>query len=215
MPKKPFEQLSLRQKRRIHKICLELLAANGYHHTSVKMITKRLKVADGYLHYYFQGKEDLFKWAIENGLDQWVAHFKEHVEGHEPRDLYELFKMTILQMIRFTRDHRDVFLAYMRLINDPSFPLVAYLAEKISWIDKLYVEAIEKEMENGNLRKDIPPELVAFLVDVLNTRIQEFYWNAALDPLGLSSMTGEQLDAWLDKLLSVVKYGITANEKAS
>lgn len=208
MPKKPFEQLAARQKKRIHRVCLELLAANGYNRTSVKMITRRLKVADGYLHYYFEGKEDLAKWATEISLDLWMEHFKVHVQAKRPADIYELFKMTIRQMIRFTKDHRAPFLAYMRLVNEPNFPLADFLAEKISWIDEVYIEAIQREVANGSLRADVPPEMVAFVLDVLNTRIQEFYWNASLDPVGLSAMDEQEINAWIDQLVSILRHGI-------
>ncbi|MDP8222531.1 MAG: TetR/AcrR family transcriptional regulator [Candidatus Lernaella stagnicola] len=208
MPRKPFEQLSARQKTKIYKVCLELFAANGYNHTSVKMITSRLKVADGYLHYYFKGKEDLAMWAIEIALDDWKAHFEKHVGEKNPEDIYSLFKMSVLQMIRFTHDHREAFAAYMRLVNEPNFPLAEFLAERITWIDKRYLDAIEKEIDAGRLRSDLPPTLVAFLIDVLNTRIQEFFYNAALDPIGISQMDDHEINRWLDTLLSVVRNGI-------
>lgn len=208
MPKKPFEQLAARQKQKIYKISLELLANNGYDRTSIKMITKRLKVADGYLHYYFYGKEDLVKWALENGLDSWMDHFRVHVEQRHPKDLYELYKYSIAQMIRFTRTHHDLFAAYMRLVDEPHTALAKYLYEKISWIDKLYIKAIEDEMNKGTLRSDVPAPLIAAILDVINTRFQEYCFNPGLDPIGVSKMDDSQVNELTDKVLSILRHGL-------
>ena len=144
-----------------------------------------------------------------------MTHYREHVEAKQPEDLYALFKLTILQMVRFTRDHRDPFLAYVRLVNEPNFPLADYLAEKISWIDKIFIEAVERGIAEGRVRTDLPPEMVAFVVDVLNTRIQEFYWNKTLDPIGLSAMDEKAMEIWVDKLVSILRNGIAIQAEAS
>jgi len=208
MPKKPFDQLANRQKKKIMRVCTELLAGNGYNNTSVKMITRRLRVADGYLHYYFEGKEDLIKWTIETGLDKWIEHFKKHVENKKPQDVFELLRMTVFQMIRFTKDHRDLLAAYMTLVNEPNLPLADYLAEKISWIDRLFIEKIAEEADQGNLRNDLPPVLVAMVMDTISTRIQEFVWNPSLDPIGISKMTEKEVAQLLDQLLSMLREGM-------
>jgi AcrR family transcriptional regulator len=208
MPKKPFQQLASRQKTRIYRACLELLAAHGFRHTTIKMMTRRLKVADGYLHYYFDGKEDLVRWTIERGMDEWLAHFRKHVEAKAPDDIFELFRITILQQIRFTRDRRDVFAAYMTVVNEPDFPLAAFLFDRIGVIDRIYLRAIERELARGTLRRDAPPELIAAIFDVMITRFQEFAWSADYDPLGVSTASEPEVERLIDQLVTLLRDGI-------
>lgn len=208
MPKKPYEQLSKKQKDKIARVCFRQLARHGYANTSIKMITRQLKVADGYLYYYFDGKEDLAGWIIDRGMDSWIDHHNQCLAKEKPRDLFELFKASVLQMARFIHEQRDVYVTYFQLVNEPHFPLTDYLTKRISWIDDIYKQAIEDEIASGNIRSDVMPELVAMLLDVVNTRIQEFIYNPALDPIGVSEMDEEALSELVDSLISVFKNGL-------
>ena len=208
MPKKTFDQLSKRQRRQIFKTCCGLFAQNGFANTSMKMITKRLRVADGYLYYYFEGKKDIARWVITVGTDLWHDHFKRHVDGPSPNGLTDLFKLSVLQGLRFTREHPDIYGAYCQMVNEPNFALAEYLVEQTRWIDRMYQGAIEREIASGKVRSDIPPDLIAMLWDVVNTRLQEFCYNPSLDPIGVSTMTDNQLERLIDKLISLLRDGM-------
>ncbi|MCC6156656.1 MAG: TetR/AcrR family transcriptional regulator [Deltaproteobacteria bacterium] len=208
MPKTTFGQLPDRQKKKIVRVCTRLFATHGYAHTSLKMINKDLRVADGYLYYYFDGKEDLTKWVIDRGLEIAQEHFEKHVTEKKPEGLYEFYKLAVLQGVRFIRDFPDLYGAYSQLVNEPNLPLADWLAEKIAWIDGYYREAIDREVEQGRVRSDLPPNLVVMLLDVVNTRIQEFVFRPELDPLGVASMEEDALAELVDKLIAVFRRGL-------
>ena len=208
MPKQPFEQLSKRQRNAIFRVCCELFAQNGYDHTSVKMITRRLRVADGYLYYYFEGKQDLAKWVIAKGNKLWYDHFQAHVMSKNPADVFELFRMLVTHMIQFIQDYRELYGAYHKLINEPNFPLAPYLIEQISWIDRVFQETVEQGIRNGLLRSDIPPIFIVMALDLFNTRLQEFFYNPGLDPIGISSMSDTEIDGILTKTISLLRDGL-------
>ena len=208
MPKEPFEHLTKRQKQSIIRACTELMAQNGYANTSMKMITKRLKVADGYLYYYFNGKEDLTKWVLEEGIRTWQDHFEEHVTKHSPDTLFELFKLSVFQMARFIHEHKNLFGGYSQLVNEPNFPLQEWMFGRAKWIDDVYSGAIAREIESGRIRSDVPLDLITMLLDVVNTRIQEYLYNPAIDPIGVSRMDDQALDRLLEQLVSILENGI-------
>lgn len=208
MPKTTFGQLPDRQRKKIVKVCTRLFATHGYAHTSLKMINKDLRVADGYLYYYFDGKEDLTKWVFDRGLEIAQEHFDRHVIEKKPEGLYEFYRLAVLQGVRFIRDYPDLYGAYSQLVNEPNLPLADWLAQKISWIDGYYREAILREIEQGRVRSDLPPDLVVMLFDVVNTRIQEFVFRPELDPIGVSSMDEAALSALVDKLIAVFRRGL-------
>lgn len=208
MPKEPFANLPERRKRVIAQACFTLFAEHGYSRTSMKKLTRRLRVADGYLYYYFNGKEDLTRWVIETGLKQWFEHFQTNVEDKQPENLFEFFKLSILQMIRFTKENKDLFGTYLQLLNEPDFPLSAWLHKKVAWIDTQYLQAIQMEIRKENLRPDIPPYLITMVLDVVNTRVQQCFWNPALDPIGLTELSDSELDKLVDKLVSMLCDGL-------
>ena len=208
MPKKPFEQLPDRKRKAIFKVCCELFSQNGYSNTSMKMITRRLRVADGFLYYYFDGKIDIARWIIFTGTKIWHEHYQSYVETKNPGGLFDLFKLSVFQMLLFSREHPEIYGAYTQMVNEPKFPLASYLVEQISWIDHIYIGKIEKEMSQGHMRSDVPADLIAMLLDIVNTRLQEFAYNPKLDPIGVSSMDEKQLDVLMNQLVSLLRQGV-------
>jgi AcrR family transcriptional regulator len=208
MPKPPFELLPSRQRKKIFRAAIDLVADHGYRRTTIKMITKRLHVADGYLHYYFEGKEDLVRWAIEIGMDQWLSHYKRHVHQQNPQNIYEWFRLSVRQMVQFVSENRTVFAAYRQLVRDLDFPLLDYLAGRVSWIENLYAEVLARDIAGGLVRSDVPPELIAGILDFINTRLQEFAFNADEDPTGIWRVFQLSDEAVLDNIISILRDGI-------
>ena len=210
MPKNAFNQLSDQKRDFVYQNCLELFAAYGYARTSMKKITSRLRVADGYLYYYFEGKEDLVRWVIERGVQVWVRHFHENVETRQPRHAFELFRLSILQMARFINEERLLYGAYTQFISEPGFPLKQWLIEKIGWIDQRYRDSIQEDVERGAIRSDMPVNLMVSMMDTVNARIQEFIYTPALDTVGAATMNEQQLSEFVDQLVSIFRDGMAA-----
>lgn len=211
MPKPPFEQLSNRKKRAIYKTCLELFSQHGYANTSLKMINKRLRVADGYLYYYFNGKEDVTRWVIEIGLAKWKEDYQDNVTRQRPASLFSLYKLSIIQMIHFVRENPDMFGAYVQLSNEPDFPLAEWMNQEANWIDEIYQKAIREDIDNGKLRNDIPPAMIAMVLAVVNTRVQELVFQPTLDLVGLSNLKDNELEEMVDKIVSIIEDGLLLN----
>jgi AcrR family transcriptional regulator len=210
MPKKPFAQLSEADRKKLLRILLKLFAHHGYAGTSIKMITRQLRVADGYLYYYFKGKEDIARWVIDEGFGLWRENFDIKVDQQEDDDLYRLFKEAIVATAGFIRKHPDLYGTYNRFVNDPHFPLAKYLAERASWIDGVYLKALTREAEAGRLKKGVPPEMAAMLFDLVINRVWEFLYNPTIDPIGASKMDEEQLAGLADTLIAIFKNGLSA-----
>jgi len=214
MPKKTFDQVSSKKKKAIFSACIKLLAMNGYSNTSIKLLASRLHISDGHLYYYFTGKEDLITWVIDTAKDIWMEHHRRHVLTKSPIDVFELFKFSLLQMIRFVREHHDIYGAYFQLVNEPHFPLAEHMASQVRWIDDVYVQAVQAEMNRNTVRSDTSPQLIAMVMDVVNTRLQEFCYNTSLDHIGVSTMDDEQLNAMVDNLISLFRDGIGVKKSA-
>jgi AcrR family transcriptional regulator len=210
MPKVPFDQLKSRQKRQIFTVCCELFAQKGFAHTSIKMITRRLHVADGYLYYYFNGKTDIAGWVLEQGMMLWQDHYNTNVACHKPNDIFQLFRLCVHQTFAFIQKHNEVYGAYFQLTNEPNFPLAKQMHNEVSWIDQIFRQAIRSGIEQGRLRADIPENLIVMLFDCLNARMHEFYYNPKLDPIGISAMDEDKLNAYLEKVILMLREGVGA-----
>ncbi len=210
MPKAPLGNLTSRETRRIQRICFGLFARHGYDRTSMKMITGALKAADGYLYYYFAGKEDLVRWLIDVGTAKWFADFQKVVIDNPPSDVYALFKATLFQTVHFIRHNRDMYGTYFKFITTPTFPLLGYLAERISELDSNYGEQIKAGIAQKRFRKDLCPDTAAILFDGVAVRIHEFVFNPVLDPLGVAKMNDEGLEELVETFVSIFDRGIAA-----
>jgi hypothetical protein len=145
---------------------------------------------------------------LERGLAVWKDHFDRHVRAKHPQGLFDLFKLSVLHMARFIREERDLFGAYAKFINEPGFPMAERIVEGGSWIDEVYRDAVEAEIRGGALRPDLSPQLCAMVLDVVNTRIQEFVFNPKLDPVGVSGMDDDQMSEFVDNLVGLFRNGM-------
>ncbi|MCB9479930.1 MAG: TetR/AcrR family transcriptional regulator [Deltaproteobacteria bacterium] len=208
MPKKTFEKLSERQQNKILKVCLGQFAKYGYDNTSIKTITSRLRVADGYLYYYFDGKEDIVKWVIDWGIGKWIEEYRAHLDATGPVDMYDNFKQAIIYMANFIQNNRDLYGFYFQLIHDPNFVHRDYLAMRIQDLDYNYEPAIDEKKANGVIRSDLPSDTIAMLFDVVATRLHQFIHIPKEDPVGVSQMNEEELGRFVDQIVSIFRYGI-------
>lgn len=66
MPKNPYFNLEPAKQEEIRKVCLEEFVEHGYRNASTNRIVSRLEIAKGSLFYYFEGKEDIYRYLLED-----------------------------------------------------------------------------------------------------------------------------------------------------
>lgn len=207
MPKRTFKGLSKKRKKQILKVSVGFFASHGYARTSIKMIRSRLRVADGYLHYYFKNKQDLGQWVIVEGMKLLQSHYQEHVAPKEPEGVSELFRICVLELTRFAQEHREFCSAYLRFINEPDFPLSTWMSKQGAWILLLFKKEIESGVARGELRSDVPPETTILALGAVNRRLQERCFQSSRKAAADSKSREMELPKLVDSVIALFEKG--------
>jgi AcrR family transcriptional regulator len=129
-------------KRAILKAALELFAANGFHATTTKAISKKAQIAEGTLFNYFETKEDLALYFLEeelSGVMDWyrtnrrlkkaeiaeklfaiIQHLLERIEPYEEfiGAVYMRALTPDSKLNPFNLESQDRHLRYLRFIRE-------------------------------------------------------------------------------------------------
>lgn len=86
-----FEEIRESKKKLILDTALELFATEGFHTTPISRIASKAGISKGLLYNYFDGKEDLIRTIIFNGLDNLNQFFDPDHDGVLTRDELRFF----------------------------------------------------------------------------------------------------------------------------
>ena len=108
-----FEEIRETRKKAIMDTALELFARDGFDTTSISKIAARAGISKGLLYNYFDGKEDLIRSIIFNGLDILMYYMDPNKDGVLTREemkyfIEEMFN-TLKNESRYWRLYFNVF----------------------------------------------------------------------------------------------------------
>ena len=101
-------------KRKIFETSMKLFAEKGYEATSIEEITATVGVAKGTLYYNFQGKEEIFKFVIDEGMKLIKNEVLDAIKGID--DPFEKLKMSAKVQLRYVYNNKEFFRVIMSQI---------------------------------------------------------------------------------------------------
>lgn len=172
------------KRERILDAALELFTERGFHGTPMPLVAELAGVGAGTIYRYFESKE-----AIVNALFQmWHTKLTDSVFGSivETAPLREQFHVMFRRFIAFSMAHPTVF----------SFLNLHFHAPYLDGESRRQVEDVKefayrffRVATEQQITKDLPPELLFFLVDGMFTGLFRAHLN------GLVKLDGEVVDA--------------------
>lgn len=94
------------KKRRVFNAAARLFARKGFEKTTVDEIAEAADVAKGTVYYHFKGKEDLFLFLVEEGMNILRGRVDEVIKS--AGDLRDMLRQVLRVQIRFFEEFRDV-----------------------------------------------------------------------------------------------------------
>lgn len=145
-----------------------LFRDNGFHNTKMEDIAQGAGVGKGTLYEYFKNKQQIF----DETCFEYVHTILENVE--EIRNLDISFKDKIMQLFKerknplyedFEKNPIDYIMSYKNIISQK---VLLAMFGHITEINKIIVEIIDQGKREGQVKKDIPSEMIAcFIVGAL------------------------------------------------
>lgn len=162
-----------RTRRALIENALELFGAKGYAVTSVQEITEAAKVTKGAFYHHFESKEELLKVIHDEFLDYQLALLKEALAADEDpaTRLRELLRTLLTSTARY-QANVTVFYLERRHLHGPYFK---EMRRKRDEFDRLFLEVIERGIDQRVFRSDLDPHVVSLGILGMCAWVHQWY----------------------------------------
>lgn len=172
--KPTFDNLPEEKRRRILEVATKEFAKKGYHDASISNIASKSGISVGAVYKYFDNKQDLFLTIADHSIDRMEQLLLGLAEADE--DVIIKVEKILREIISASRENGVLVKLYngMTAINDKKLAK-QFAVEMESMTARIYTEAIIEGQKNGEIRKDIDPQVAALLIDNLFMNLQFSY----------------------------------------
>ena len=207
-----------RQERReaILNAAARVFAERGPSQTTMEDIADEAEVSKGTLYLYFKSKDELFVALTHRPLDALLARFGTLSDNHDTtgRALLERLIESHAEVVRAHAGHLRLGLARLTepgFAPDPEAPALSDYRTRVEAVRRTYIAAIERGIDDGTLRTELPPAQVAAAVWAAVFGANFLHMNAAHFEAHLPE--GKRgLDRILPTLSHLILRGLTPEE---
>lgn len=169
--KPAFEKLPYEKRERILKIAREEFADNGFENTSIHQIAKKSEISVGSVYKYFENKEMLFNYIVQEGLSMLEEMLLKLAPAEE--DILLKAEKIIRTLLKFSREQPEFVKLYCSLATSGNSEFLNRLSQRIEAVSaSIYTQTIAIAQETGEVRKDVNPAFFAYLLDNILMMLQ-------------------------------------------
>jgi AcrR family transcriptional regulator len=152
---------------------LKLFGERGYAVTSVQEITEAAGVTKGAFYHHFESKEDLLRLIHDEFLDLQLAILRLALEADEDpaARLRELLRALLTTTARY-QANVTVFYLERRHLTGSRYKA---MRRKRDEFDRLFLQVIERGIENGRFRSDLDARIVALGILGMCAWVHQWY----------------------------------------
>jgi AcrR family transcriptional regulator len=210
-PKNTFSNLPAEKRQRIITAAVREFAAYGYQQASLNRIVKELGIAKGSLYQYFKNKEGLFLYVFQCFITLVKQSVRKEVLAAKESTFFEQVKAILWTGIKFINNHPDYFHIYLRVLFESEVSHREMLIGQVRLFSAEYFGPLcIAAQQNGQIRKDIAPQMVVFVLDALLDRFLLGYAKPYLDGgLDLASKSEEELQYEVNMVIRILQDGLS------
>lgn len=202
MPKPTFLRLSDTKRQKFIAAAWKEFSTYNYEKASLSRLVGDLGIAKGSIYQYFENKKDLYLYLIEHANQQKQQYLKEKITS-PPENFLDWFEHIDAVGLQFESEypHISKFLynvSQERHANDLGNLRLLILRQSTAYFEKL----IKAEQSKGNVQRDIPADLLAFLLSQWSDGIQDF--------IQINPSQSPKRQQLTKKLLEIIKFGVLA-----
>lgn len=214
MVKPTFLNLPEEKRAQIEEAATDEFARNTYSKASLSRIVERLGIAKGSIYQYFENKQDLFAWLLEQAGKKKMQYLGASPTP-EPGHFFEWLETVLKGGLRFALDHPRISRMALTTFYTPETQVSA-LSRRARKAGLQYMEGLIKEAQlHGEIREDLSARTLAVLVGgIQNSMLELLTASAGVDtteelftdkPHELISE--EEIDRILHSLVEIFKSG--------
>ena len=159
-----FMRISQEKRQRIVSSAVREFAALGFASANVNRIAQEAGISVGSLYQYFSAKDDLFMYIVELGASAIAGHVSRIIQA----DIRLSSKLERLLRLAqdYSREDPDLIRLYNVFSSEKEEERARIIADKLESITaQAYRDMILEAQKKGEIRADIDPGILAFLLD--------------------------------------------------
>jgi TetR/AcrR family transcriptional regulator len=212
-----FLNLSPEKQARVLAAALGEFSDKGFAQASVNTMVSASGIAKGSIYQYFKDKKSLFLYIFDFAIGM-VRHTLLAVkEETRDEDFFVRLEKSLLAGVDFIQRHPRVYGLYLKILFDQHVPKRQELLRAVRQFAAEYLGSLVRQGQaRGELRAELPPGAVIFLLDALLDRflqaaaVPSFDVTLVLDQAGPEEMRGRVGD-----LVEILKMGLTAEKRSA
>lgn len=169
-----FENIPAEKREKILLVALSEFSSKGYENANINIIAKKSGISVGAMYKYFGSKQNLFLSTVHRGT-QALETILSAISSSE-EDVMVKLETLIRTAVDYSRKQSELIRLYNEITSESNADIVREVARKMETISaKVYRDTIIEGQKNGEIRRDISPEMASFLLDNLMMMIQFSY----------------------------------------
>ena len=201
-----FEQLADIKQKSIIDASIYEFANNDFKNASVNKIVEKAGISKGSLFNYFKSKNLLFDHIYQIALREVKTYLVKVRDESENDDFFTRFSKIISSGITFISKHPRLAKIYFRLLNSDDSPHGKAIIQKLhSEAIRYLTDFVEVGIERNELRSELNPTTVAFLMESTLNRILQVHY---LEIFDAKSELSKIDSIWIDEIVNTLKIGL-------
>ena len=198
----------LKNEKQLYLEAIEEFAENSYQTASINEILKKAKVSKGSFYHHFKDKLELYLRTLTKVAAVQAEFAEKRFQEIRPVGRLDFFILLKVQgrLILDFADAHPIEADFLRQVRSEPEELQIEIAKHYS-IEGLdyYIHMIEQAIARGELRRDLPIEVMGRLINHVMLNLSDF---ALPKSNFLGSRDDQAIDVQLDYLLSLLSSGM-------
>jgi AcrR family transcriptional regulator len=177
MPTATFYRLPSDKQQRIFRAAVKEFSRSHYSEASINQIIKNAGIPRGSFYQYFEGKEDIFIYVLEEISREKLEVFAQAIEKAKEKGFFASVSAVMPAIIAWVEQRAEYNMIGLRMVEEDS---------KIArdWFEQMRGSAgaiqmmVENDQKNGWIREDVTPELVTELASSIAFPLVRLYYQS-------------------------------------
>lgn len=209
MPKDTYLNLSEKKREMILNTAIDEFYEYGFEKASISRIVNKAGIAKGSFYQYFEDKEDLFSFVIENARERKLIYFSEIINSGLELDFFELLRELYRASLNFLKGNpklasiNDSF-----LISDNNKLKDKIMNQGIDKSNQFLKDLLRQGIENGKVNQEIDLEFTAYIITSISITLGDYCRRKYGDLIELEDKDYYKL---VDKTIDLLKHGMATS----
>jgi TetR/AcrR family transcriptional regulator len=205
-----FLNLDTEKQQRIVDAAVEEFAGKGFARASMNVVVGRAGISKGAIFKYFQSKSGLFAFIYRIALNQVKDHLRAVRNESAAAPFFQRLESVMRAGVEFIRRHPGLARIYYHIRFTGDAPSSKEILQELQRESLKFLEAlIEEAMERGEVRRDLDPQVAAFMLECIMDRFLQAHYFQFLDvsPAGGRERLSRSA-RWIPEMISLVRRGM-------